>query len=125
MTGFLPSSPLRLVTTGPDPHTLRVAVHGDLDYSTAGELLTAVAHRLEDQQELRDLHIDCSGMRLCDSSGLSVLLMVRRRADAAAVRLHLDGRGDRLNRMLDITGTLRHLTGEPAEESQHSDQGMS
>ncbi|SEU30899.1 STAS domain-containing protein [Nonomuraea wenchangensis] len=112
MTAFVPL-PLTLVLDTPRPGALRVAVGGDLDFTTAGELLTTVAAAL-DGGSLTDVHLDCGGLRICDSSGLSALLTVHRHAAAAGARLHLDERPPTLDRLLDVSGTYEHLTGEPA-----------
>jgi anti-anti-sigma regulatory factor len=123
------ADPLTLTTTSPGPHAVSIGVRGDLDHATADELLEAATAVLAagradsgesadsgpgDATGLRDLRLDCSGLGLCDSSGLAALLVIRRRAGAAGVRLHLDHRGTGLDRLLDLTGTLEHLTGEPA-----------
>ncbi|MEV4288278.1 STAS domain-containing protein [Nonomuraea bangladeshensis] len=112
MTAFAPL-PLTLVLDTPRPGALRVAVGGDLDYTTAEELLTTVIAAL-DGGSLTDVHLDCGELRICDSSGLSALLTVHRRAAAAGARLHLDDRPPALDRLLDVSGTYEHLTGEPA-----------
>ncbi|MEU0039362.1 MULTISPECIES: hypothetical protein [unclassified Streptomyces] len=49
--------------------------------------------------------------------GRSTLLMIRRLADLAGVRLHRDERPLALERLLDSTGTLHHLTAPRAEGS--------
>ncbi|MGK5553384.1 STAS domain-containing protein [Actinomadura kijaniata] len=113
MSGILPP-PLRLTLTRRDPRTLRVRLDGDLDYLTSDRFLATVLPPLEDEAGLAELELDCAGLGLCDSAGLAALLMVRRRANAASVNLHLDHRPDRLNHLLELTGTLHHLTGRPA-----------
>ncbi|WP_156755342.1 STAS domain-containing protein [Actinokineospora pegani] len=100
--------PLTTTWTTPDEHTAKVAVEGDLDFDTADALLREVAERLPG---LRALHLDLAGLGFCDSYGLSVLLMVRRRAEAASASLHLDNRPGSLERLLVVTNTLDHLTG--------------
>ncbi|MFE0007146.1 STAS domain-containing protein [Streptomyces erythrochromogenes] len=67
---------------------------------------------------LRDLRLDCAGLSAVDSSGLAALLMVRRLADKAGAGLHIDGRTVQLNRILEITGTLDHLTAPGAGTQQ-------
>lgn len=107
------ADPLTLTTTARGGHAVGIDVRGDLDHATAGELLEAATAVLG-TAALRDLHLDCAGLGLCDSSGLAALLVIRRRAGEAGVRLHLDHRGAGLDRLLDLTGTLEHLTGDPA-----------
>ncbi|MFF0774288.1 STAS domain-containing protein [Nonomuraea wenchangensis] len=119
MTAFAPL-PLTLVLDTPRPGALRVAVGGDLDYTTAEELLTTVVATL-DGESVTDVHLDCGELRICDSSGLSALLTVHRHVTAAGARLHLDDRPPALDRLLHVSGTYEHLTGEPAtSDRRHS-----
>ncbi|MGE6732696.1 STAS domain-containing protein, partial [Streptomyces sp. NPDC059900] len=54
------------------------------------------------------------------SMGLSILLMIHRRTTAAGVRLHLDDRPAKLNRLLTLTGTLDHFTAPAASGAEPS-----
>ncbi|MGW7460656.1 STAS domain-containing protein [Streptomyces sp. NPDC054797] len=101
--------PLRLTRTD-TAGAVRIELHGDFDYQDADRLLDAVTEVLAGPGRLRDLHVDCTDMAGVDSSGLAVLLMIRRRTDAAGVRLHLAGRPPALERILQVTGTLKYLT---------------
>ncbi|MFD8951597.1 STAS domain-containing protein [Streptomyces xanthophaeus] len=101
--------PLRLTCTE-TAGAVRIELHGHFDHQDAQRLLDTVTEVLAGPGRLRHLHVDCTGMAGVDSSGLSVLLMTRRRADAAGVRLHLEGRPPVLERMLQVTGTLSYLT---------------
>ncbi|MET7744534.1 STAS domain-containing protein [Streptomyces sp. NPDC005385] len=93
---------------------LVVRVDGDLDHETCDELRSTVEQNLTVRHSaggrLLDLHLVFAGLRGIDSMGLSALLMIRRGTDAARVRLHLDERPPHLERLLEITGTLDHLT---------------
>ncbi|GAA3203772.1 STAS domain-containing protein [Actinocorallia longicatena] len=113
MTSFTPS-PLLLTWRSRDPGTLTAELEGDLDYATAGELLEAATERLAARPDLVELRLDCSRLGVCDSMGLSVLLLIRRRTALAGTALRLDHRPAALDRMLDMTGVLEHLTGDPA-----------
>ncbi|WP_433544158.1 STAS domain-containing protein (plasmid) [Streptomyces sp. CA-294286] len=104
-----PPAPLRL-TTSDSAHRVRIQLHGALDHDHADLLLAEVDRRLAARPHLRDLHLHCGQVTSVDSLGLSVLLMVHRRTAAAQVRLHLDDRSERLDRLLDVTGTLEYLT---------------
>ncbi len=66
-----------------------VAVGGELDLSSAPELLQALT-RLVDAGR-RDLVVDLSGVRFCDSSGLSVLVRVKNRLDGLGGDVTLAG----------------------------------
>lgn len=108
MTG-LPHDHLRLVTVGA-PNAVRIELHGDLDYDNADLLLQEVTDQVGSRPGLTDLHLDCAGLGLIDSTGLSILLMISRRVTAAEVQLHLDDRPANLDRLLTLTGTLEPLT---------------
>ncbi|GGQ19510.1 MULTISPECIES: STAS domain-containing protein [Streptomyces] len=109
----LPSAPLGLTFTS-SHEAVRVELSGDLDHRHADLLVEAVDRLLAAHPGLRDLRLDCTGLSAVDSSGLSALLMVRRRTDRAGAGLHLDGRTVQLNRLLEITCTLDHLTAPSA-----------
>jgi anti-anti-sigma factor len=98
------------LTADPRPTALTVHIAGDLDYATCGELVDFVADRLAAAPGLRHVRLNFRGLTHIDSSGLAALLAVRRRTGAARAQLHLDERSTALNRMLDLTNTLDHLT---------------
>ncbi|MFE2129637.1 STAS domain-containing protein [Streptomyces amritsarensis] len=105
----LPSTPLDLTHTS-SHEAVRVELRGDLDHLHADRLIEAVDRLLAAHPGVRDLRLECAGLSAVDSSGLAALLMVRRLADKAGAGLHIDGRTVQLNRILEITGTLDHLT---------------
>ncbi|MER6495701.1 STAS domain-containing protein [Streptomyces griseorubiginosus] len=102
------------LTTVETRHAVRIEITGDLDYDTADLLLEEATARLSARPCLEDLHLHCAGIGMVDSMGLSILLMIGRRANAARVRLHLDDRPAQLDRLLSITGTLEYFTAQPA-----------
>ncbi|MFL6119558.1 STAS domain-containing protein [Actinophytocola sp.] len=93
-------------------HIGRVTLAGDLIHVNADELLEAVTDELAAHPGLRELHVDCAQLEVCDSRGLSTLLMLRRRTDSLGLRLHIVNRPHALNRMLDRTGTTEYLTSD-------------
>ncbi|MFF5497670.1 STAS domain-containing protein [Streptomyces aquilus] len=101
------------LTVAGTEQSVRVEVTGDLDYDSADLLLEKVTAELSARPALEDLYVDCAGIGFVDSMGLSILLMVGRRATAARVRLHLVDRPAQLDRVLDITGTLEYFTATP------------
>lgn len=113
------SSPLRLtrVTT---KDAVRIELHGDFDYQYAAVLLDAVVGVLAEPAGPRELYLDCTDLEAVDSSGLSTLLMAKRLTDAAGVCFRLGGMPVNLDRMLTVTGTLDHLTGQSAGERSES-----
>ncbi|MDX3074048.1 STAS domain-containing protein [Streptomyces sp. MI02-7b] len=111
---------LQLVTASSED-TVRIEITGDLDRDNAELLSDEVTAQLDARPDLKDLHLHCAGIGAVDAMGLSVLLMISRRTTAAGTRLHLDDRSAKLDRLLDITGTLAHLTATtptPATTSQ-------
>ncbi|MFD3802971.1 STAS domain-containing protein [Streptomyces sp. NPDC058611] len=118
MTMPLPS-PLRL-TRVDTKDVVRIELHGDFDYQYATVLLDAVMRVLAEPAAPRELYLDCTGLSAVDSTGLSTLLMAKRLTDSAGVRLRLGGRPVNLDRMLTVTGTLDHLTGQSAGERSES-----
>ncbi|MEU6974187.1 STAS domain-containing protein [Kitasatospora aureofaciens] len=97
------------------PRTLTVRVAGELDYDTSGELLdTVTAHLGHHRAGPREVRLDCGGITWIDSSGLSALLMIRRRTDDAGAVLHLDDRPPALERLLDLTDVLPYFAARRA-----------
>ncbi|MGW6545136.1 STAS domain-containing protein [Streptomyces massasporeus] len=95
---------------GTGPHTVRLALTGDLDYDTCGELLRRVRTALDGAREVTDLHLDCGELELVDSMGLSTLLEIHRSAGRDGIAFHLEGVGPVLRRLLELTGTYEYLT---------------
>ncbi|MFG2476108.1 STAS domain-containing protein [Streptomyces fagopyri] len=118
--------PLTL-TVEAEAGTVLVRVAGDLDFETCHELMRTVESCLGDRRDAGDgpaeLRVEFSGLGGIDSTGLSTLLMIRRLTDLAGVRLHLDERPLALERLLDITGTLHHLTAPRAGRGREQRPG--
>lgn len=108
MTNLQP--PQFTVTADREPPTLTVRVAGELDYDTSGEFVDAVVRELSGATALRDVRLDFRDLVHIDSSGLSALLMIHRHTSAAGTILHLDHRPKFLERMLELTNVLDHLT---------------
>ncbi|MGQ4715898.1 STAS domain-containing protein [Streptomyces anulatus] len=101
------------LTTLDTQDSVRIELHGDLDYDSADLLVDEVTAQLSTRPGRTDLHLHCAELGTVDSMGLCALLMISRRTAAAGVRLHLDERPAKLDRLLDLTGTLDHLTAPP------------
>ncbi|MFD5144579.1 STAS domain-containing protein [Streptomyces sp. NPDC058401] len=112
----VPPSPLQLTYVDADD-TVRIELHGDFDYESADDLLDAVVRILQDRTGLKDLHLHCGNLTAVDSTGLSTLLMIRRHTDSAGVQLHIVDRPVCLDRILELTGTLHHLTARPTGQA--------
>ncbi|MEV6582751.1 STAS domain-containing protein [Streptomyces sp. NPDC051582] len=104
-----PSTPLR-VSCRHAEDALRIELRGDLVHRHADLLVQEVRRALADLGAPCQVRLDCTGMTRVDPSGLSALLMVRRDTDAAGAALHLDGRPQQLEELLEQTGTLAHFT---------------
>ncbi|MFE3113910.1 STAS domain-containing protein [Kitasatospora indigofera] len=95
---------------------LVVRITGELDYDTSPDLLDAIATYLVRRPPPSEVRLDFAGLTWIDSTGLSTLLMVHRNTTAAGTALHLDNRPDVLERVLNLTQTLEHLTGPAAQD---------
>ncbi|MGW7051064.1 STAS domain-containing protein [Streptomyces sp. NPDC054887] len=92
------------------PRTVHLALTGDLDYDTCGELLLQVRAALHDCEEAENLRMDCQELGVVDSMGLSTLLQIHRSACGKGISFHLLNIGPALERLLRLTGTFDHLT---------------
>ncbi|MFD3647723.1 STAS domain-containing protein [Streptomyces cyaneofuscatus] len=101
------------LTTVYTQDSVRIELHGDLEYDNADRLVREATAQLAARPALTDLHLHCADLGAVDSMGLSALLMIGRRTAEAGVRLHLDDRPAKLDRLLDLTGTLDHFTAPP------------
>ncbi|MET8707166.1 STAS domain-containing protein [Streptomyces californicus] len=106
------------LTTVDGEDSVRIELRGDLDYDNADLLVQEATDRLAARPALTDLHLLCADLGAVDSMGLCALLMIARRTAEAGVRLHLDDRPARLERLLTLTGTLGHLTAPPPPRSK-------
>ncbi|MEE1799408.1 STAS domain-containing protein [Streptomyces sp. JV176] len=122
-----PPEPLAVVVTTPSPDTVEVRLDGEMDYETSYEVIDTVRQLLRTHRGVARLELHCGGLTLCDSMGLSALLMIRRLAESDGVRLVLTERRPSLERVLRVTGTLDHLDGEEGdgrkERAPSSDTG--
>ncbi|MFC9973290.1 STAS domain-containing protein [Spirillospora sp. NPDC127200] len=123
MTDSFDADPVTVRTAG--PHTLLLALHGDLDYGTGDEVLQTARLALREHEGVRELRLDCRELGMVDSTGLSVLLQIHRDACEGGVGFHLDDTGPLLERLLHLTGTYEHLTtarpagsAEPTSDTQ-------
>jgi anti-anti-sigma factor len=89
----------------------RVRLAGNLVNENADLLLDAIIEELSVHPGARELHVDCADVDLCDSRGLSVLLMLRRRTETLGIELHVANRRQALRQLLERTGTAAYLVG--------------
>ncbi|MEV0011566.1 STAS domain-containing protein [Streptomyces sp. NPDC051840] len=107
-----PSPPLTLQVEA-SPGVVRLCVAGDLDYDTSDQLVERFQECVEADPALREVVLECAGLRVCDSMGVSSLLMLHRGTSARGIRLSLDDPPPFLSRILYVTGT-GHLFGVAA-----------
>ncbi|MGC4770636.1 STAS domain-containing protein [Micromonospora sp. DT44] len=98
----MPHQLLTIEVSRPDAGHVRLRLTGELDYDTAPELVAAAAGVHGEQQ----VTIDLSGVGLCDSSGLSALLIARRSVGA----IQLTGVSPQIQQLLDRTGLTELLS---------------
>lgn len=93
-----------IVSTIGTADALVVAIKGDLDLASAGELVGAV-EALEPL--VAPVTVDVSGLEFVDSAGLRALLNVRERVERSSrARLRLVGVGGELHSLLELCGLL-------------------
>ncbi|MFJ8887921.1 STAS domain-containing protein [Streptomyces sp. NPDC102402] len=121
MTEF-PGPPLTLAAESV-PGAVRLRLVGDLDYDTGDQLVERARECLAGRPGPRDLFLDCERLRLCDSTGLSSLLLIHRATTSQGVALHLENPPGFLRKILDVTGTgeLFVLDGEERQAEQAED----
>ncbi|WP_405779850.1 STAS domain-containing protein [Streptomyces sp. NBC_00859] len=110
------------LTVEPGPDTAHLRLTGELDYDTCAELTRRAGTCLAENPRLRELHLDCAHLTLCDSMGLSTLIQIHRNATAHQVRLHLDNAPPFLERLLAITGTRRLFAQVQVQDQSHQAQ---
>jgi anti-sigma B factor antagonist len=93
---------LLTVSTRPSPGAVVVELVGELDLHTSPRLRSQVDELLASR--VGAIHVDATGVRFADSSGLQALLVTRRAAAAHGVGFRMVGRSAALDRVLDITG---------------------
>lgn len=106
------------LTTETTTPSVRITVAGDVDFGQAAYLVDSVSDLLHAQPGVQDLHLDFAELTFLDSTGLSALLQIHRQATELGVRMHLDNRPAHLDRILEITGLLQHLTANRTEETE-------
>ncbi len=106
-------TPFELSDSSQNGHT-RIAVRGELDIATAPELERELCDRLADPG-CREIVLDLAAATFIDSSGLRVLLVASRAAEAAGGILRvLPGSGPVL-RAIELAQIAEHLElGDPS-----------
>jgi anti-sigma B factor antagonist len=89
----------------------RLSLRGELDVASAAAFLEQLA--AVNRSGVADLTVDLSELSYIDPTGLSVLAVEQRRADASGIALHIDSPSDFVRRMLRITGLIDVLDVSP------------
>ncbi|MEV7085160.1 STAS domain-containing protein [Streptomyces sp. NPDC093085] len=107
----LPGEPLTVLVTRPAEDTVEVRLDGVMDYETSYEVIDTLRRTLRVHRGVTRLEVHCGGLTLCDSMGLSALLMIRRLAASDGVGVALTERPPALERLLRVTGTAEQWDG--------------
>jgi anti-sigma B factor antagonist len=79
-----------------------VALVGELDLHTAGELTTAVSGLL--RQKVTRVEVDAGGLSFADSAGLRAVLMARAAAEDTGATFAVTVASASVERLIEITG---------------------
>ncbi|MFI5837771.1 STAS domain-containing protein [Micromonospora sp. NPDC051300] len=91
-----------------DARSARLRLAGELDFDTAPELVAAAAELRRDGHQ--ELWLDFADVTLCDSSGLSALVVIHRSGTGG---VHLIDMNPRVRQLLDRTGLAELLPTPP------------
>ncbi|MEU8370536.1 STAS domain-containing protein [Micromonospora tulbaghiae] len=106
----MPSQMLTIEVDRLGAGSARLRLAGELDFDTAPELVDAVAHLRRDGHQ--ELELDFGGVHLCDSSGLSALVVIHRAGTGA---VHLLNLNPQIKHLLDRTGLAELLAAPPRD----------
>lgn len=91
-----------------EPDSVRVAVSGELDLSSALTFEEEL-RRIESQSEFPLLVLDLSALKFMDSTGLRLILSAHARAINRGRKLAIVQGGDAVRRIFRLTGVLERL----------------
>jgi anti-anti-sigma factor len=100
------------VVTQQYPDRTIITVRGEMDLHTCPQLARAAAVT---PLGGKPLYLDVSGVPFMDSSGLNLLVSLRRRLDAEGSRLAITGLQPQPTRLLQITGASDLFAAEAAD----------
>jgi anti-sigma B factor antagonist len=95
---------------------LVVALYGEMDVAVSGPF-EATVHRLIVERRPSLLHIDLSGLRFLDSTGVSVLVRLWRLARREHCSLRVVNPTGPVHHVLEITGALAIVGSAPTAEA--------
>jgi anti-anti-sigma factor len=103
--------PLRVEAKYDGPE-VTITVEGELDVTTAGDLLASVRDALERLTQDRSVTIDAHGLSCTDSPGLAALLRARAAADEVAVAFRISEPSPQLRQIAQLSGVENLLADE-------------
>jgi anti-anti-sigma factor len=104
-----PTVPPRIDANCPEQGTVRVAVTGEIDLSTA-DLLRAALLGVLAAQRPRRIEVDLAEVTFLDCGGVTVLVVVGNAAARTGCQLRITNPQPIVRRVLDLTGLLDTLT---------------
>jgi anti-anti-sigma factor len=91
-----------------EPDTVRIALSGELDLSSA-LLFEDELRRVEEERQPPVLLLDLSSLKFMDSTGLRLILNAHTRAARAGRRLRILQGSDSVKRIFRLTGVFERL----------------
>ncbi|MEU7905696.1 STAS domain-containing protein [Actinoplanes sp. NPDC049118] len=104
-----PSTQPHIDTSCPSPGTIRVAVAGEIDLSTADVLRAGLLRTLTRHVPHR-IEVDLAGITFLDCSGITALIVVAEAAARIGCQLRITNPQPNVRRILDLTGLLDAVT---------------
>jgi anti-anti-sigma factor len=105
-----------IITTEVDDQVARLALEGELDLASAGQVEDHLASL--DQQSLKRIVIDLDGLAFIDSTGLRILIQADARTRERGCELSLRPGDESIQRVFELTGALDVLTFESSAEER-------
>ncbi|MEQ7127687.1 STAS domain-containing protein [Actinopolymorpha sp. B11F2] len=102
--GEHPFQPVEMATVYEQDGVTVVTVAGEIDLATSSQLRAQLLDVLTEQEPPRVLVVALDGVSFLDSTGLSALVVARRRAKELGVELRLTSPARGPSRVLNITG---------------------
>lgn len=96
------------VVVEPEPGLARVRVTGEVDVSTSARVQEAIEQAVT-LEGVQRVIVDLGAVTFLDSSGMTALVIGRRRAQDNGVALMVDHAGRQVRRVLEIAGLLAFL----------------
>ena len=91
-----------------EPDTVRVALSGELDLSSA-LIFDDELRRIEEERQPRVLLLDLTALKFMDSTGLRLILNAHMRAAKAGRRLRILQGSETIKRIFRLTGVFERL----------------